>query len=216
MARALLLALSLAACTASTPREYRQGVYRPPPPPELRPGHGAPMVGQPGARPEDAQRSPHSRPLPPSPEPGLWAGDGPRAARGPAAKPVLLGVDLPALASPGGQPDYGPSSICAAMWEPALVDPRLVSEVRALAPRTRRCVVAEMFQTCARIFKELDDGANKQGVPVLHAKRLRAALKTAAADFLREACGGAQLSAADRRLLDRLTASLRHIFEQPE
>ena len=137
------------------------------------------------------------------------------AARGPVAKPMLLGVELPALASTEGQPDYGPARICVALWEPALT-PRLAEQVRALAPTQKRCMVAKMFQTCAAAFAELDDGANKQGVPVLHAKRLRAALKTAAEDFLRNACGGVQLSTSDRRLLDRLTAALGDTLDQPE
>jgi hypothetical protein len=56
----------------------------------MRPGHGAPQVGQPGLHPREYPRSPHRRVLPPTREPGLWAGDAPQASRSePQGKPEL-------------------------------------------------------------------------------------------------------------------------------
>jgi hypothetical protein len=76
----LLLFLLIAGC-ASPERELRRGTMVTPPPPALRPGHGAPVVGQPGQGAPEYPRSPHRRVLPPSREPGLWAGDAPQASR---------------------------------------------------------------------------------------------------------------------------------------
>jgi hypothetical protein len=83
----LLLFLLIAGC-ASPGSELRRGTLAPPPPPPVRPGHGAPQVGQPGLQPQEYPRSPHRRVLPPTREPGLWAGDEPQASRlGPQAAP---------------------------------------------------------------------------------------------------------------------------------
>jgi hypothetical protein len=122
------------------------------------------------------------------------------------AKPELLGVKLPLPPSPDGTPDHGPASICVAIWEPALTK-KLADEVRALPLQARRCLVAWMFKDCARTFAELDDSARKQGTPVLHARRFRAALQTAAEDFAREACR-TPLAPEQVHLLERLRAAL--------
>jgi hypothetical protein len=61
-----------------------------PPPPPVRPGHGAPVVGQPGQQDQEVPRSPHRRVLPPTREPGLWAGDAPQASSSaPRGEPEL-------------------------------------------------------------------------------------------------------------------------------
>jgi hypothetical protein len=77
----LLLLLLLVAGCASPGREVQRGSAVAPPPPPVRPGHGAPVVGQPGQGAPEYPRSPHRRVLPPSREPGLWAGDAPQASR---------------------------------------------------------------------------------------------------------------------------------------
>jgi hypothetical protein len=71
-----------------------------------------------------------------------------------------------------------------------------------------------MFKDCARAFAELDDSANKQGTPVLHARRLRTALQTAADDFAREACKE-PLTPEQVRLLERLRAALAKSTSKP-
>ena len=79
----LLLAL---ACSSSPdkPSEYHQGAFRPPPPPALRPGHGAPTYAPnalPGVLVEPQPRP--TRFLPQTPEtsrqPGIWASQDPDA-----------------------------------------------------------------------------------------------------------------------------------------
>ena len=91
-----LALLLLAAC--SGPSEYHQGapVARPPAPP-LRPGLGAPVVGQPGAAARPLPRSPNTRLLPPSSEPGLWSADRPKEVAGPYTIPSVLGFTPPAV-----------------------------------------------------------------------------------------------------------------------
>ena len=61
------------------------------PVPALTPiGTGAPVVGQPGPQqPELYPRSPHERVLPPTREPGLWAGDEPRVPTTDAQRRLL-------------------------------------------------------------------------------------------------------------------------------
>lgn len=81
-----LILLFLTACATSAPSRYEQGAFRPAPP-VFVPSQDAPhTVGQPGyVTPPASQpeRSPHTRVLPETPEtrrePGLWAGDEPKA-----------------------------------------------------------------------------------------------------------------------------------------
>lgn len=82
--------LLLPACAGGT--QYERGTPTRPAPAPTMPGAGAPVVGQPGTFRPPLPRSPHQRVLPPSKEPGLWSGDGPRAA---LDLPELLGVSLP-------------------------------------------------------------------------------------------------------------------------
>ena len=103
-----LLAL-LAAC-ASSPTPYERGTLTRPPPPPTRPGVGAPIVGQPGSFTQPPPRSPNTRVLPPSNEPGLWSADTPKAALTPAPVGSPLGRDsLPPISSdPSERPECRP------------------------------------------------------------------------------------------------------------
>jgi hypothetical protein len=76
----LTVAVVVAGCTTSqeAPEAYAWAPVRPP----AVPGAGLPARGQPGqGRPQSLPRSPHQRELPPTREPGLWAGDSPRASQ---------------------------------------------------------------------------------------------------------------------------------------
>jgi hypothetical protein len=85
----ILLLLLVAGC-ATPGRDLHRGAAVAPRPPPVLPGHGAPVVGQPGQGAPEYPRSPHRRILPPSREPGLWAGDAPQASRsGPQGEPEL-------------------------------------------------------------------------------------------------------------------------------
>ena len=71
--------------TQEAPETYAWAPVRPP----AVPGTGLPTPGQPGqVRPQPLPRSPHKRVLPPTREPGLWAGDAPRASQEPEANPT--------------------------------------------------------------------------------------------------------------------------------
>lgn len=88
----LLLLILVAGC-ASSGQELQRGSAVTPRPPPLRPGHGAPVSGQPGQQIQALPRSPHRRILPPSREPGIWAGDAPRESQprpGQEAPPLTL------------------------------------------------------------------------------------------------------------------------------
>jgi hypothetical protein len=86
----LFLLLLVASCASPGGRELHRGSAVAPPPPPVRPGHGAPVVGQPGQGAPEYPRSPHRRVLPPSREPGFWAGDAPQASRsGPQGEPEI-------------------------------------------------------------------------------------------------------------------------------
>jgi hypothetical protein len=213
----LLLPLLLIAGCASPGRELQRGSAVAPPPPPVRPGHGAPVVGQPGQQSPELPRSPHHRVLPPSREPGLWAGDEPRAGRsGPQAEPVLLGVTLPGLPITDTEKDVGPARACVAMWNDALPGTRLAAKVNALRPAEKQCMVALMFRDCARVIEELDDASREKGVVVLLARQMRAKLRQTADGFAREACARVPVTDDQRRLLDRLRAALRRSSEEPE
>nr|WP_044181949.1 DUF6310 domain-containing protein [Hyalangium minutum] len=85
--QAVAVAVVVAGCATSreAPEAYAWAPVRPP----AVPGTGLPTRGQPGqVRPQPLPRSPHKRELPPTREPGLWAGDAPRASQEPQANPL--------------------------------------------------------------------------------------------------------------------------------
>jgi Family of unknown function (DUF6310) len=85
--QAVAVAVVVAGCATSqeAPETYAWAPVRPP----AVPGTGLPTRGQPGqVRPQPLPRSPHKRVLPPTREPGLWAGDAPRASQEPEANPT--------------------------------------------------------------------------------------------------------------------------------
>lgn len=168
------------------------------------------MVGQPGAQqPQNYPRSPHTRPLPPSAEPGLWAGDEPRASRSSKPRPPeLFGVALPGVPLSDTELEVGPARACAEEWRLALPGTGLDARVQALRPPARRCMVARMFLFCTRVVARLDDITSKDGVVVLQARRLRENFQRGAERFARESCDGTQWTAEYRQLLDALAAAL--------
>lgn len=141
--------LFLTACATPQLTEYQQGAYRPAPP--ARPGVGAPVVGQPGQvlTPSDAPRSPHRRPLPPAPEPGIWAGDSPRAAKQNPRQPEVLGVRLPIPHEADEEADELPIVVCGVQLNKALDRFAHRSEAEALATKgDKECFVAEINLLC--------------------------------------------------------------------
>lgn len=143
-------------------------------------------------------------------EPGLWEGDEPRASRsGPQAEPVLLGVTLPGLPLSDTKTDVGPARACVALWNEALPGTGLAEKVNELRLAEKQCMVALVFHTCARIIEQIEDNTSEDGVVVLLARLKREQLRESAENFRRAACKGVPETAAQRRLLDRLRATLR-------
>jgi hypothetical protein len=213
----LLLLLLLVAGCASPGHELHRGSAVAPPPPPVRPGHGAPVVGQPGQQSPEVPRSPHHRPLPPTSEPGLWAGDEPRASRSSKpSPPELFGVPLPGLPVAEEQVDLWAARACVAMWNEALPGTDLQAKVEALRPQEKRCMVAWMFQVCARSIAELDEASRDKGIVQMQVRQTRAHLRQTANNFVREACARVPLTDDQRSLLDKLRAALRRSLEMED
>jgi len=212
----LFLLLLVAGCAAPGRELHRGTTVAPPPPPPVRPGHGAPVVGQPGQQGGRVPWSPHQRELPPTKEPGLWAGDAPQAARkGERQKPQLFGVPLPRVEVQGDAFEQeGPARACELVWAEALAGTGLAAEVSALKPRERRCVAAKAFQNCIRLLEHSYDEAGAAGVVQLAYRQYRAATGQAAEDFTREACAEVPETPEQRRLLEKLRRRLHDFLEE--
>jgi hypothetical protein len=174
-------------------------------------------MGQPGQQGAGLPRSPHHRPLPPSLEPGLWAGDKPRASKKlEPASSVLFGVQLPRLPISDTQEEEGPARACVEVWNHALRGTGLAEKLNALRPAEKRCMVSHMFNTCVRIIEELDEIVSETGVVVLQARKHRAALRKAANDFFLLECGGARLTDSQQRLLGDMQNALHDSLHSSE
>jgi hypothetical protein len=147
-----VLGSALAGCASGPPSEYHRGTFTPPPPAAVRPGVGAPVLGQPGMGPESLPRSPHHRVLPPTREPGLWAGDRPRAvAEEPpdwrTREPSVLGIAIPE------KEGMGPDDIvilkrCAAATDSALTAVLAPAAISGLTPVERQCLAQIAHGNC--------------------------------------------------------------------
>jgi hypothetical protein len=164
-------------------------------------------VGQPGQQSPDLPRSPHHRPLPPTREPGLWAGDEPQAAKGTPAKPVLIGVPLPGIPVSDEETNYGPAHLCVASWAQALPGTGLDDKVRALRGEAKKCVVARMFTLCARLLDGLDDETSSRGLAVLRSQQVRDKFRKSTVEFFQVSCPQG-LTPDQKRLADLLFAAL--------
>ena len=143
-----LSAFTWCTTTPEAPPEYRQGVYRPTPP-ALRPGHGAPLVGQPGVTVAPLPQPQPGRLLPQTPEtrkqPGVWAADVPDDA---PATPILDGVAIPYPPEALAEREAYPTWNCAKMMTVGVkpYDPK--NERLKWPEQQRRCLVARMYQNC--------------------------------------------------------------------
>lgn len=148
----LALLLLLTACASQAPSTLQRGTFIPPPPAPVRPGVGAPVVGQPGqVNPQEVPRSPHKRVLPPTREPGLWAGDSaPRTSSGPQREAYILEVPLP---EPKEAPEGGSTSLagkCAGEMN-AAISPENMRKIWRLSLKERRCLVAHLYYYCTSV-----------------------------------------------------------------
>jgi hypothetical protein len=109
----------------------------------------------------------------------------------------------------GGQVEFWPARACIALWNQALPGTGLDAKVNALRQQEKRCLVAWMFNDCARVIAELDAGSRRQDVVDMHVRKIRKQFPQAANSFVREVCQDVPMTDAQRRLLDKLRAALR-------
>jgi hypothetical protein len=195
--------LLLSACAAGP--EYHQGAYRPAPP-VFVPSQDAPhTVGQPGhlaPRDRDYPKSPHKRPLPPAREPGVWAGDGPRASGEPVTKPELFKLHVPVPEGDHGAPT---ALICANRLGHAAIDTGdWPDAVRGPEPM-RQCLIGHLMAECT-----LEEAKAMSRLPPESALRKRAeAAHAAALRHKVKACHVAPLDDAATNMRDRILEQWR-------
>lgn len=151
MFRIIMLSLVLAAC-ATPGGAYMDGAPLAPVEPRVTyapAGAGLPEYwGSPEA--PKVERSPHRRELPPTREPGLWAGDQPRSARVPWADwpTTVLGVELPI--HPGLEDEiYAQQTRKCAFVISRLADEDVMRRaMAALSAPEIRCLVARLHLFC--------------------------------------------------------------------
>lgn len=186
MKRTLWVVLLLSACSSPRGTEYARGTAVAPPPAPVRPGVGAPVVGQPGAS-VSAPRSPHKRYLPPQKEAGVWAGDvrsGPRTAT-----PLVAGVTLPFPESATSDADKVQAAACAETINAAMAGTTLLERLLALERPKRSCAVANIYFQCMAGMMRIQEDTKSSGVRFDAATyRRHAETYNAAVLFVREAC----------------------------
>ncbi|HLL01078.1 MAG TPA: hypothetical protein VK539_10850 [Myxococcaceae bacterium] len=110
------------------------------------------MVGQPGSATAPLPRSPNTRVLPPSNEPGLWSADAPRAARK-AEPPVVFDFAIPVPdIEPKAIRDYG--SLCATSVDDASRFEDIAKALNRLSARERACVAIRSYLACIGQLKD--------------------------------------------------------------
>lgn len=184
--RILLILLSGAA--------FAQGAVRPPPPP--RPPSYSPTTAVPVAPgygvhpdPPPTNRGTHTRVLPPTREPGIWASDGPKGEVVLPA-PVVEGITLP-YPPEAETAAQRPVDMCADLVRSTLpaVDP--AQSLRGLDVTRRRCEVARLYYACALMFVHADNLSRKHSEDVDAAREQRhKVMRGAAEQFMEESCKG--------------------------
>jgi hypothetical protein len=143
-----LLPLFCLACASPVGSEYHRGTTttRPPPAP-ARPGVGAPVVGQPGSFTQSPPRSPNTRVLPSSNEPGLWSADAPRASGATESGPVLYGIEMPAPEDVGAVARFH-AAMCARTMEDATQAAGKARLIAGLSRQQKACLALQLQLLC--------------------------------------------------------------------
>ena len=116
-----------------------------PAPSFLPAGAGAPVVGDPGQQaPPPLPRSPNTRVLPPTAEPGLWAADELRAVK----RPGPASPDVDELLRPEPSPGTPGLASCRERVRRAARDSGLEEVRRSLPGVNRECLTARLLLTC--------------------------------------------------------------------
>jgi hypothetical protein len=163
------------------------------------------MVGQPGTleQPEEVPRSPYTRELPATPEPGLWAPEAPRGSTGvPDAR--LLGVALPFIQD-GERTERTTTLACAERWRAAIQRAELEDKLAAMREKQRRCMAAMMFHYCWSAMDARADSRRRRGVIDFTARRIGEKFKATAEEFRAQECGDVLLTSEQQRWWTALT-----------
>jgi len=190
----LLPLLLLMACAG--PAEYHRGTMPAPPPAPLRPGVGAPVMGQPGSYREPLPRSPNSRVLPPSNEPGLWSADSPRASNSETAAPILYGIELPVPEEAGPEARFH-AEMCARSIDDATRASGKARLVEGLSRQQKACLALQLQDVCLLTVR----GA----LPQAQRARLDALLAMSRAAVDRECLGVAYGKGAMKKAFDEIS-----------
>jgi hypothetical protein len=94
--------------------------------------------------------------LPPTREPGLWAGDSPQASKGAVPKPVLLGVELPLPDGATSDEHSYPVRLCGQALSAAVAHLDIIPHgPRFPAGASRECAAAALLLQC--LTEDLDE-----------------------------------------------------------
>jgi hypothetical protein len=156
--------------------------------------------------------------LPPSNEPGLWAGDEPRASRPQVPRVTeLFGVLLPGHEADATPAAAGLAGVCVLMWTgEVLPGTGLAEKVAALKPAERRCVVAWMFHDCVATILQSEANLKADGGLLPWRSKEREALARSALAFTEEACKDGRLTPSQARLRTALRVALGVTYGEPE
>jgi hypothetical protein len=187
--RSYLATLAVLACAGCGPSARGNLV---PPPPALRPGHGAPTY-DPHVNPPRPERSPYTRPLPPTKEKGLWATH-PSDDDAPS-RPLLLGVELPYPPTATTQAERETTQLCAGIMGGFAEEHDAYSHARKVwAEPLRRCAAAQLYLKCVEGYQDLYRQHVRTGdyMDKEYERRLKATRENAER-FRAEACRGMTL-----------------------
>jgi len=216
------LMLVVGCAGASGRHELRDGATAEHAPVFVTPGHTPAGAGLPEYMPVEetpkAERSPHHRVLPPTPEPRIYSGDEPHAAVHPETgepvpdDPLLLGVRLPF--APEAQTDIGklPTKLCAFHMNLALELSRMLPAAERLNSFQKKCIAARLYEHCASFNRALykDEVAKTKRLDEVVMNRARN-VDREAKRFMEESCRRLQPNDDDADVIDdivRKTASL--------
>lgn len=164
-----LLLLLLIGCAASRPSEYRDGapVRTPVVPPRV--GHTPAGAGLPEYFREPERqplpRSPHRRPLPPTAEPGIWAGDEPKASADRYPRPIVLGTEQPTAEDSTAAEK---AKACADQLTMAAASTLGIAQVYNLPPPTKACLAARLQQFCLVTRRQQAENDKSSDLPAWH------------------------------------------------
>lgn len=190
-----LLALAIAACAPSP--EYHRGTLARPPPAQARPGVGAPTY-DPHTKPLPPQPQPKpTRMLPPTREPGIWASNDPEQRHG--GTPRLLEIDLPQIPNLRTDEIFEHALLtsgCIQTINDRLDFLSLMAPSLELLPEPRRCLAARLYDLCVR--RKVDDAVRSRAGTDAVLPRALARTAQDAAEFREKACGSKAMPDADR------------------